>query len=972
MLKGMNRYVAVTALAVLACVSAAFAAAPYTVDLANAATGKVVGSSWTSTMPEEGMNGAEGEWQYLSVDLAAFNPVDGSFKVVIERKDNNEKGSKIEREAIVSFIAVEKMLVTFNIVWDTSWGDGQGTYLNVGGLQNAKRDKMWPDVIFLGKEVRVGGKLELIVTWDKNGGDLYVDGKKTRFDYDKPGFYKDGGPKRSFAEYVTGVTLISVGLEPSDGYAWGPANDTIIHSVEFYDNAAGALDVIAPEAVANIIADAPWGGEISVSWTASPSSDVAEYAIYRAEAAAPVTTDAPYQTTSALEYTDTNIIPGIDYYYAVVAVDAAGNRSDASDVVNVVAIAGDGPTITGITTDSEGKPVRPEALITVTLTGLSGGTATADITDVATDIVLAEVGSTGSYVGTYTITDDDVAATTASYRVVGSLTDDYGASQLAGPEVMIIGLDVINDVTPPTVAGLEHDGWQVAGFSGSLVPGDVITATLEGEASGFASFNLVGVTDAVPMAEVSSGIYVGSYTVGWDDEGETVALQAALADLAGNETRVVAGRTVEIDSRVRLLVTAKDELLPADSESETRIIVRAENANGDDVSGHELGLTLSTTEEYTGVVGGGKVGDKFASKDDEDDLEVRWDGVTDLFGEITATYTAGFAAKTALIVVKDLTTGDVGTGWLNTYVSSTVAIELTPLAARAASAQAAMRMSVSPGWLTADGRSKARVKVWLSDFNGNPISGARVSFALGSDNGSIRVVRGVTGTDGLAEADYRAGTVAGFVTISAASDEYVVNRNIQLELRSDAPAKIGLITSRVSLPADGRSTADLKAVVTDINDNPSKQVPVAFSVLEGSGSVEPAAELTGDDGVIRATYEAGRRAGTTIVEARHTSAAPSEDELRRIYGTVFVPRLVEKQERERMKIAKWLVEPGDEVEKNQPLVVLKAGKLSWTLTSPETGIFIREVRFKRDRVELGDTVGYVEIDPDVWVDKFIE
>ena len=32
---------------------------------------------------------------------------------------------------------------------------------------------------------------------------------------------------------------------------------------------------------------APWGGEIEISWTDSASSDVAEYAIYRAEGAAP-------------------------------------------------------------------------------------------------------------------------------------------------------------------------------------------------------------------------------------------------------------------------------------------------------------------------------------------------------------------------------------------------------------------------------------------------------------------------------------------------------------------------------------------------------------------------------------------------------------------------------------------------------------------------------------------------------------
>jgi hypothetical protein len=45
-------------------------------------------------------------------------------------------------------------------------------------------------------------------------------------------------------------------------------------------------DTSSPEAVANIIGDAPWGGENEVSWTASASADVATYDIYRG-------TDAP-------------------------------------------------------------------------------------------------------------------------------------------------------------------------------------------------------------------------------------------------------------------------------------------------------------------------------------------------------------------------------------------------------------------------------------------------------------------------------------------------------------------------------------------------------------------------------------------------------------------------------------------------------------------------------------------------------
>ena len=41
----------------------------------------------------------------------------------------------------------------------------------------------------------------------------------------------------------------------------------------------------------------------------------------------------------------------------------------------------------------------------------------------------------------------------------------------------------------------------------------------------------------------------------------------------------------------------------------------------------------------------------------------------------------------------------------------------------------------------------------------------------------------------------------------------------------------------------------------------------------------------------------------------------TEEELRGVYGTLFVPRLMERQERQRIEVAEWLVEPGDEVTK---------------------------------------------------------
>jgi len=69
-------------------------------------------------------------------------------------------------------------------------------------------------------------------------------------------------------------------------------------------------------------------------------------------------------------------------------------------------------------------------------------------------------------------------------------------------------------------------------------------------------------------------------------------------------------------------------------------------------------------------------------------------------------------------------------------------------------------------------------------------------------------------------------------------------------------------------------------------------------------------------------------------------------------------------------VAQWLVAPGDEVAKGQALVTLEGGKGTWTLTAPAPGTFVREVKHKRDRVELGDTLGYVELDLKVWQDEY--
>lgn len=778
------------------------------------------------------------------------------------------------------------------------------------------------------------------------------------------GLVTDGAMKETSPGLYEGETIVPNGLNIASAELTG----YIIFKGEKLSKIGKPLtiDSTPPAAPPNVLASAQWGSELELAWDASQSKDVSTYKIFRSVGIPPVAGADPYNETSALRFTDNDVIPGLTYYYAVAAVDKADNTGTTSEVASAKVLQGEGPAISKVLTDPLNKPMRPGQTITFSIKGATRGSAKVDILGLNKSVTLVEVGASGVYTGSYLVENSDSAATTTAFQVVGVLTDDFSTSKFAGPQLIVVGRDILGDSTAPKIVSVDHDGYKTAGFSGKLVVGDVLTVTIEGEPKGFASFSLVGVTAQQAMNETSPGVYKGSYTIGWTDEGVGIPVEASLSDLAGNETRAVSTQIVEVDTRVRISVTANDLLLPADKASKTRIVVKTSNANGDDVSGHEVMLKLHTTDEYTGVVGGGKVANKFASKDDEDDIEVKWGGVTDSFGEIAATYTAGFAAKTALIIAKDITSGDIGAGWLNTYVASTVSIQLVPASAREATIAPVLRMSVTPGWLTADGRSKARVRAWLTESDGTPIKGARVRFELATDNGSIKTLRGVTDAQGMAEGEYRAGTLAGMVSILANATDDKVSSSVQIELKSDAPAKIALVSAVVSLPADGRSTSKLRAYVTDINDNPNKQSPVVFSIAEGSGNIEAKSAATDDRGYVESLYTAGRTVGTTIIEARHTSRAPTVDELRRVYGTIFIPKLTPDFGKDRIRLDEWYVKPGASVVKGQALVKISSKGQSWLLHAQEDGVLANQIRHKKDYVELGDTIGYVEIADSVW------
>jgi hypothetical protein len=83
------------------------------------------------------------------------------------------------------------------------------------------------------------------------------------------------------------------------------------------------VDNTAPAAPTNLALTVVSSSQIDVSWTASTSSDVAKYNIYRSTSGTPTL----YKTVSASPYHDTGLTAGTTYTYQISAVDAAGNES---------------------------------------------------------------------------------------------------------------------------------------------------------------------------------------------------------------------------------------------------------------------------------------------------------------------------------------------------------------------------------------------------------------------------------------------------------------------------------------------------------------------------------------------------------------------------------------------------------------------------------------------------------------------
>ncbi|MFN3422505.1 MAG: invasin domain 3-containing protein, partial [Armatimonadota bacterium] len=159
--------------------------------------------------------------------------------------------------------------------------------------------------------------------------------------------------------------------------------------------------------------------------------------------------------------------------------------------------------------------------------------------------------------------------------------------------------------------------------------------------------------------------------------------------------------------------------------------------------------------------------------------------------------------------------------------------------------------------------SRTIITAAVRDENGNPVSGAVVQFQT---NFGIIQSTATTNEQGIAQAVFNAPSVApqGPVTIVAQSG--AATASLDLTVIPGPPAKVRMIASPLALPADGRTSSQLRIEVRDANDNPvSDGTQVRLSLEPNIGSIQsPIATI---NGVAISSYIPSTQTGEVTVTA---------------------------------------------------------------------------------------------------------
>jgi adhesin/invasin len=183
-------------------------------------------------------------------------------------------------------------------------------------------------------------------------------------------------------------------------------------------------------------------------------------------------------------------------------------------------------------------------------------------------------------------------------------------------------------------------------------------------------------------------------------------------------------------------------------------------------------------------------------------------------------------------------------------------------------------LAFSNGGLTAG--ATTNILATVSDISGYPISGAVVTFSVGTGylvTPGVQTASATTGTDGVATIAWVLGTAAGLQTVTASSTvtatPYSVTSTVAASKTvTPAPPTVTIVAGNGQTVTAGNTVpVNPKVKVTDGSGNGIAGVPVDFVVLTGGGSVSAAQVLSDASGFASVTWTLGANSGSNTLSA---------------------------------------------------------------------------------------------------------
>jgi len=178
-------------------------------------------------------------------------------------------------------------------------------------------------------------------------------------------------------------------------------------------------------------------------------------------------------------------------------------------------------------------------------------------------------------------------------------------------------------------------------------------------------------------------------------------------------------------------------------------------------------------------------------------------------------------------------------------------------------------LTASPASIPADGTSSTIITATLKDTAGKAVpKGTSVTFNtnLGTFSNGSRIYTVITPDEtGVVSVSLISGTTAGSATVTASSNN--VTQSITVTFSGTVVANITVTATPGTLVADGASTSEIRAEVTDAQGNPiADGEEITFTIMSGTGALS-AQSATTSGGFASVTYTAGNTPGNVVIRA---------------------------------------------------------------------------------------------------------